>query len=70
MRDSIQMVFDALYDAMSKESDAAAAKVREAISSLAQQFDAGRDEVSSLEKRVATLEQQVADLQAKFRSKL
>ena len=51
---------------MSKESDAAAAKLRDAFSSLAQQFESRGDEVKVLESRIETLEREIAELKSKL----
>jgi polyhydroxyalkanoate synthesis regulator phasin len=62
----MQKILDALYDGVSKESEAAAQKVRDAFGSLAQQFDSRRDEVSKLETRIESLEREVAELKSKL----
>ena len=51
---------------MSKESDAAAAKVRDAFGSLAQQFDSRRDEIKALESRIEAIEREVAELKPRL----
>lgn len=66
MRESMQKILDALYEGISKESEAAATKVREGFNSLAQQFDSRREEIAKLEARIESLEKEVAELKSKL----
>jgi polyhydroxyalkanoate synthesis regulator phasin len=66
MRESMQKILDAFYDGVSKESEAAATKVRDAFNSLAQQFDSRRDAIVKLEARIESLEKEVAELKSKL----
>lgn len=65
MRESMQKILDALYEGVSKESEAAAAKIRDGFTSLAQQFDSRRADVDRLEARIEALEKELADLKSK-----
>lgn len=64
MNESLQKVLDTLYDAVSKESEATAVRVRDAFRSVIQQLETPREQIKKLEARIESLEREVADLRS------
>lgn len=65
MNDSMQKILSSLYETAAKDSEAAAAKIREAFQSLATLIETPRNEITKLKDRVDALEADVADLKVK-----
>jgi polyhydroxyalkanoate synthesis regulator phasin len=61
MSDSIQSILRDFFDAASKDSETAATRVKELFHSLTKP---SRDEITQLEERIKSLENEVATLKA------
>ena len=64
MNDSMKDKLSTLYESAMKESEDAAAKVRNTFRLLVQQLETPREDIAQLKARVEALEAKVAELQA------